>query len=86
MILFVIWTAHQKLESAGTNLQNYLNSVSSYGGRRVYYVKTEGLFRKLPRRKGTSRLGSSDFKSMDPSSPRHMCDAGPWIEIQHPRF
>ena len=42
----ISWIVHQILESAGTVLQEFPRHSVTRGGRRVYYNKTEGLFRK----------------------------------------
>jgi hypothetical protein len=44
--------------------KNIPDSDSTHGGRRVYYNKTEGLFRKKARAKG--------YQHLEPLDPRYM--------------
>jgi hypothetical protein len=52
-ILYVLWTGPRILETSGVCANKILDSVNSVCGRRVGFLKAEGLFSNIDPRRGT---------------------------------
>jgi hypothetical protein len=61
-ILYVLWTGPRILERSGGCANKILDSVNSVCGRRVGFLKAEGLFSNIDPRRGTVRSRPLDHK------------------------